>query len=239
MRPPRLPRSRLFNTPPLSVVLATLAVLGLSLFAVGVSATIDRQDRLSIEQAVYRALLDSCYTVPNDAGSPPLKEILVYDHFVTLGVPGLESEIASSVTEWLRDSVPHLPSSAIEDFRRNATDTSALRVAFTSAAVTAHSSVWRFSRLRAGVRLIDDSTLARFFSREIKSATGWTGFRAAYPNGTGIVSLSRIGLSPRREWAIVYAGQQSDWLAGGGYVYVLQRRAARWRIVSSLALWVS
>jgi hypothetical protein len=74
-----------------------------------------------------------------------------------------------------------------------------------------------FPGTRAHLRLLDDSTLAQFFSRPRRQASGWTGFRAAYPNGTGIVSISRVGLSRDGRWAIVYAGQQSDWLSGAGF----------------------
>jgi hypothetical protein len=126
------------------------------------------------------------------------------------------------------------------DFRERSADTSLIIAAMMPHNAAADTEAGLpFPGTRAHLRLLDDSTLARFFSRSHRRASGWIGFRAAYPKGTGIVSISRIGLSRDARWAIVYAGQQGDWLAGAGFLHVLQRRGRDWRIVKSRMLWVS
>ena len=109
--------------------------------------------------------------------------------------------------------MPQLPVDARIDFRDRNADASSIMAAMLPPNAAADTESGLPFRTRANLHLLDDSTLAQFFSSERKHASGWTGFRAAYPNGTGIVSLSRIGLSRDWRWAVVYAGQQSHWLS--------------------------
>lgn len=197
--------------------------------------------RLAIEQEVYRVLIDSLYTVPVDSGSRVLRDVMVYDHFAGPGRIFGDTAMWRQPLELLRNSVPELPDDARADYGTRQVDSVAIMDAMSSTdpAAVAGGDL-PFPRTRAHVRLLADTTLSHFFSDSPRDhATGWTGFRAAYPNGTGIVTLSRIGLSRDERWAVVYAAQQSDWLAGVGGLYVLQRSARGWRIVKWRMLWVS
>jgi hypothetical protein len=196
--------------------------------------------RLAIERDVYRARIDSAYTQPMDSGSVVLKDVMLYDHFVPLQHVVGDTTMWSSTNEWLRDSFPQLSADARTDFRVRTADTSSIMAAMIASGAAAGTEPGLpFPHTRAHIQLLDDSTLAQFFSLSHRHASGWTEFRAAYPNGTGIVSLSRIGLSRDRLWAIAYVGQSWHWGDVVGRVYVLHRRGGEWRIVKSRVLWTS
>jgi hypothetical protein len=220
-------------------MLAVMLCLGLSLYLTTNPRPFSPENRRAVERAVYRAVLDSAYTVVTDSSSRSLREIMLMDHFAGLGGPApFDSLVAHEALEWLRDSVRALPPATITAFAQQMGDTSSIAGTLVAHEV-ADSSPNLWMGTRAALHLVADSTLRRFFAPARDHGTGWTGFRDAFPNSTGIVSISRIGLSPDGRWAIMYAGEQSDWLAGGGYVYVLRRRGRTWRIIASRMLWVS
>jgi hypothetical protein len=195
------------------VITLAVAMVGCSMN--GMSGEV--RARLEIE--VHRALLDTAYATP---GASNAAEILVSEHFAPSGFAYPDDRV-----KWLRDSVPELPTSAIRDFGRSAADSSVIAP---------------FDLPRHRMRVVPDSTVQRFFHRDAPGGpqnTGWIGFRRAFPNGAGIVTLSRVGLSSDGRWAIVYGGQQADWLAGAGYIYVLHRDPDKWRIRRQLNVWVS
>jgi len=101
------------------------------------------------------------------------------------------------------------------------------------------SAVIPFESSRQRIRILADSTIHHFFSRENRESLGWIGFRRAFPKGGGIISISRVGLSRDRHWAIVNASSQSDWLAGASFLYVLHFDGSAWRVQRALMLWVS
>jgi hypothetical protein len=68
---------------------------------------------------------------------------------------------------------------------------------------------------------------------------GWEEFYKRYPGAQGIMGLARVGFSPDRRWALAYVGNQYDWLAGVGYLYLLENTADGWEISDSLFLWIS
>jgi hypothetical protein len=165
---------------------------------------------------VLRAIIDSSYTrtLPDSMAGAP--EALLDDHF-----DDVEGGRASDVAEWVADSIPDIPRELIRDFARVATD---------------RSRIEPFALGRSRLRLLSDSTLARFFGR---LKPGWEGFRRAFPQGGGIVSVSRVGLTHDGRWAMVYVGSQGDWLAGAGFVYVLHHDGGIWRIRHRQLLWIS
>jgi hypothetical protein len=114
-----------------------------------------------------------------------------------------------------------VPRDLIRDFERVATD---------------QSRIESFAPGRSKLHLLADSTLAHFFGRH---KSGWEGFRRAFPDGGGIVSLSRVGLSHDGHWAMVYVGSQGDWLAGAGFLYVLYNDGGIWRVRHRQMLWIS
>ena len=179
----------------------------------------DAAEHRRVERAVYSALVDSCCLTRRDSVPEVAKEVLIEER-----LHGGPAAFDDYVTRWLRDSVPGLPQDAIADFLLVTRDT---------------SFVQPFTLRSQQVRLLSDSTIRPFFAGEARRTKGWIAFRAAFPNGGPIRSVSRVGLSHDRRWAIVYAGWQGDWLAGAGLVYVLHRDRDAWRIRDELMLWVS
>jgi hypothetical protein len=69
--------------------------------------------------------------------------------------------------------------------------------------------------------------------------TGWTEFYEKYPASQGLLSLSRVGFNPQRDQALVYVGNQSDWLLGVGFYFLLAQRDGAWKVVEEIFAWVT
>ena len=163
------------------------------------------------EHAVLRALLDSSY------GNDSLRGVLVRERFASFA-------LNAKWERWLADSVPELPRAAVEDFKRVGTDSSAIPP---------------MSVGRGRLEIVPESALQNIF-RPGPGADGWVMLRARYPDaGTGLISLTRVGLSPDERWAITYIDSQADWLAGSGYLVVLHQDKGVWRPVKRATLRIS
>jgi hypothetical protein len=186
-----------------------MVALGLTLFASGCRAP-DGHPR-EAERAVLRALLDSSY------GNDSLRDVLVRERFAPF-------ELEHDQEQWLRDSLPDLPVDAVSDFKRVASDSSAMGMLVIG---------------RGRLSVVPDTTLRRIF-RPGPGPDRWQMLRTAYPHaGTGIISLTRVGLSADTTWAVTYIDSQGDWLAGAGYLVVLHKRGGTWHPVRKVRLWGS
>jgi hypothetical protein len=181
------------------------------------SPALPSQDYDRRELAVYEDLLASRYQTGGD--SSQAAEILLSERFWRP-----ETTYQAELMQLLRDSVPGLPESAITAFRSAQSDTSRIPM---------------LSLRSQRVHLLSDSVMREYFPAKIDTSRGWKAFRRAFPHGGGIVSISRAGLSSDGRWALIYAGRQSDWLAGAGYYYVLRFDRGVWRVVYERMLWVS
>ena len=65
---------------------------------------------------------------------------------------------------------------------------------------------------------------------------GWERFYRRYPGAPGIMQLARVGFNPDRKWALACMGNQVDWLAGGGYLYLLGETVEGWQVVDAMFL---
>ena len=74
---------------------------------------------------------------------------------------------------------------------------------------------------------------------EIFDAGGWAEFYRRFPNTQGHMVLSRVGFSDDRRKALLYLGNQSNYLAGAGYAMVFEWSGAAWSRVASWMLWIS
>lgn len=168
---------------------------------------------------MLRAIIDSSFThvLPDSIAGAP--EVLLEDHFGDVYHEWVDW--GDYAAEWVSDSLPDVPRDLIRDFRRVA---------------AGRSRIEPFELGRGKLHLLADSTLARFFG---KGKPGWDGFYRAFPRGSGIVSLSRVGLSRDGHWAVLYVGQQSNWLVGAGDLYVLHNDGGIWRIRYRRMLWLS
>jgi hypothetical protein len=68
---------------------------------------------------------------------------------------------------------------------------------------------------------------------------GWDAFYQRYPNAQGLMRLSRVGFNATMDQALVYVGNQSNYLAGAGVYYLLRKEDGTWRVVGEVMTWIS
>lgn len=71
------------------------------------------------------------------------------------------------------------------------------------------------------------------------NADGWDVFYKKYPGAQGILRLSRVGFSQKKDQALVYFGNQAHWLDGAGYFVLLANRNGSWVVVKQAMIWIS
>ena len=69
--------------------------------------------------------------------------------------------------------------------------------------------------------------------------TGWDDFYAKYPNSQGVLTLSRVGFNNAKDTAVLYAGNQSHWVAGEGNMVLMKKTAGRWTLQDEAMMWIS
>jgi hypothetical protein len=74
---------------------------------------------------------------------------------------------------------------------------------------------------------------------EIWPFGGWFAFRERFPKSGELISFSRAGIGKDGTQAIVEVGDAVDGLAGMGQMFFLVCEANSWRVVSSMATWIS
>jgi hypothetical protein len=84
--------------------------------------------------------------------------------------------------------------------------------------------------------LISKQEITSIFS---ENAGGWDDFYAKYPGSQGILTLSRVGFNEARDTAVLYAGNQSHWVAGEGNIVVMKKTAGRWTVLGETMIWIS
>ncbi len=67
----------------------------------------------------------------------------------------------------------------------------------------------------------------------------WPEFERRYPDAQGFFTLSRTAFSRDGSQALLYVGNQSDGLAGVGYVMWLRWESDRWAILATRLMWIS
>ncbi len=84
--------------------------------------------------------------------------------------------------------------------------------------------------------LISQAEVEKIFSGE----DGWHDFYEIFPASQGILTFSRVGFNGKKTQALVYAGNQADWLAGAGFYLLLEKKNDfRWRVVAEVTAWIS
>ena len=84
--------------------------------------------------------------------------------------------------------------------------------------------------------LLTDTEQQSFFQPD---AGGWDAFYQRYPKAQGIMRLSRVGFNADMTQALVYVGNQSHYLAGAGYYFLLAKKGGTWRVVDKVMTWIS
>jgi hypothetical protein len=73
-----------------------------------------------------------------------------------------------------------------------------------------------------------------------ENGKGWEEVYRKHPKSRGIVELSMVGFNPEGTKAIVYCGNQSDWLAGGGGTKIYKKTDGKWEEDGWIgSMWIS
>jgi len=88
----------------------------------------------------------------------------------------------------------------------------------------------------AGYILLTQNDKTQLFNQ---NQDGWQLFYEKYPDAPGITALSRVGFNNALDQALVYAGTQSQWLAGAGYYLLLKKVNGGWIIDQQVMTWIS
>ena len=88
----------------------------------------------------------------------------------------------------------------------------------------------------AGYVLLTQNDKTQLFNQ---NQDGWQLFYEKYPDAPGITALSRVGFNHALDQALVYAGTQSQWLAGAGYYLLLKKVNGTWIVDQQVMTWIS
>jgi len=81
------------------------------------------------------------------------------------------------------------------------------------------------------VELISDATVEEVFpsKRGVSvKPNGWVVFYQQFPGSSGLITISRVGIDSKGTVAIIYLGQQHQYLDGIGAIRVLRREGPKW-----------
>jgi hypothetical protein len=67
----------------------------------------------------------------------------------------------------------------------------------------------------------------------------WGAFSKKYPKSSGLIAVSRVGLSRNGERALVYVERYCGPLCGTGKYFSLQKRDGSWRVLQEYMRWIS
>ena len=75
--------------------------------------------------------------------------------------------------------------------------------------------------------------------RIFKEQNGWDKYYRIFPGSQGFMTLSKVGFNSDISEAIVYMGNSSAFLGGGGSVIYLIKKDGRWIIKREMSSWAS
>jgi hypothetical protein len=84
--------------------------------------------------------------------------------------------------------------------------------------------------------LLTDSDFRQIFAL---NTSGWSVFYDRYPNSPGMTTVSRVGFNDDLTQALLYAATWSNWLAGSGHYYLLEKVDGTWQIIQQVMAWIS
>ena len=167
------------------------------------------EDGLAEEYEVYSALIESVY---NNA-------LIVIEDTTAQPDSGLFSP--PDAVRFMRNYHPELGDEIWSDFQTKNEKPSVLEGRFT---------------LSVRYEFISKQEIESIFS---KNASGWDDFYAKYPGSKGILTLSRVGFNEANDTAVLYAGNQSHWVAGEGNMVLMKKTAGRWTVQGEAMMWIS
>ena len=162
------------------------------------------------EYAVYSALIQSLYLDKARLEQVVINDVTAIDHTDNL----------SETLSYVSHNLPVLPDDVVADFVARNKQPQVLKPLF---------------NLPVKLVFINKTEADEIF----KDNRGWDNFYARYPDSQGMMTLSRVGFNPQVDMALVYVGNQSDWLAGAGYYVVLKKESGNWVVQGQLMTWIS
>ena len=67
----------------------------------------------------------------------------------------------------------------------------------------------------------------------------WEFFYKVFPDTSGIISFSRVGLNSNRDQALVYFVWEGFHLAARGQLILLEKTDGKWIVVGGQGIWMS
>jgi hypothetical protein len=167
------------------------------------------EDGLAEEYEVYSALIQSVY---NNA-------LIVIEDTTAQPDSGLFSP--TDAVRFMRNQWRELGDDILSDFQTKNEKPSVLERRFT---------------LSVRYAFISKQEIESIFS---DNNSGWDDFYAKYPGSQGILTLSRVGFNEAKDTAVLYAGNQSHWVAGEGNMVLVKKTAGRWTVQGEAMMWIS
>jgi hypothetical protein len=96
--------------------------------------------------------------------------------------------------------------------------------------------------LKAPYVLVTSDELHAIFGPDASgnyATEGWADFYKQYPGAVGILGLSRVGFSSKKNQALMYVEIQRNLLGGSGAFFVLSMAEKTWEVQKQVVLWFS
>jgi hypothetical protein len=168
------------------------------------------------EYSVYTALIKAKYTeglhfTGTGYDSGPVQIYVITDHTAF--------RVGNGSVDWLITSIPALEQETLNDFHVKNEEEYPLVDSF---------------YLSEAIVLIREEAVTLHFEDK-----GWNEFYQIYPFSQGIMTLSRVGFNSEMNQALVYVGNQAEYLGGAGYYVLLVKEAGVWVIHAEIMAWIS
>ena len=124
----------------------------------------------------------------------------------------------SNNLDYLKENMPELQDSTLEDFLQVNKEVQQLDKKFTIPVETTMLSKEEFD--------------------DIFENGGWDEFYKRYPGAPGIIAFSQVGFNHRKDQALTYVENSVHYLAGAGYL-ILMVKGDVWKIQKSIMVWIS
>jgi hypothetical protein len=168
------------------------------------------------EYAVYSTVIQSLYL----EDSPPPGLALAIEAQTGNGPAGDEIDVPH-LTAFLQQDLPSVTRAAVTDFAAKNNTPYTLK---------------RLLKLPVDYQLIPKTEVDAMFADFNR---GWSNFYSKYPHAQGIITLSRVGFGPGADTALLYVGNQSDYLAGAGFYVFLIKVNGNWVITGRTMAYIS
>lgn len=164
------------------------------------------------EYTIYEAVIESIYLVEG------IELIVIQDHTATDVSP---SESLDNELKYVQDNLgPAIESETLNDYKAKNRRSRELAKSFP---------------LDVEYALLSEVEFNEIF----KVGGGWAQFYETYPRSQGLMTLSSVGFNAKMDQALVYVGNQADYLAGRGYYVFLTKKGGAWAIQNMIVAWVS